>query len=342
MKLKRQSIFCVIPALLCGCMSVDTRWEQASSLNTIPAYEEFIKRYPGSEYEQKAMENIEAIYWQRAAFQNSIEGLEGYLSKYPNAKHSLDAKARIETILWEKAKNKNTSSAYNWFIMWHPDSKYVPKAKEKLELIAWKQAVSQNAIFSLENYLYNYPNGKHASEARTRIEALEWREVKYKNKASEYESFLHEYPNGPYSHQARSILKTFTNIEASMPETISGKNLKNGEWYVVGGWRYDFTVTFTEKRGISAIIEKIRIHYTDKEGSRWYSSPYSYSYAIKTNVIIKGRGNNSYSNWISGTKDPDLRGGAVIINYSGHDANGHAFSGSASSKLGWFKVRFPK
>jgi hypothetical protein len=101
------------------------------------------------------------------------------------------------------------------------------------------------------------------------------------------------------------------------------------------GCIWDYTATFAETRGISATIVWLKRVHTDRNGKKWSSDWDGFAVTIH----IKGGGSNSYSSWVRTKHDtePDLRGGTLLITFSGHDANGHNFSGSVSTTLAWPK-----
>ena len=116
-------------------------------------------------------------------------------------------------------------------------------------------------------------------------------------------------------------------VIASMPDTISCTA------WGTDGCRWDFTATFREVNGVPATVERIGRRFVHRNGGVWTVGSSEWS---NTTIVIPGRGRNSYASWVRTTFDSiDLRGGTVTVGYSGHDANGYAFSGSVSAKLAW-------
>jgi hypothetical protein len=119
------------------------------------------------------------------------------------------------------------------------------------------------------------------------------------------------------------------NVVASMPDSIPcqpwGEN----------GCRWEYTATFTETEGVSATIEWLKRVHTDRNGTGWSSDWDGFAKTIH----IPGGGSSSYSSWVRTKADdePDLRGGTLVISFSGHDANGFSFFGSVSTTLAWPK-----
>jgi len=115
-------------------------------------------------------------------------------------------------------------------------------------------------------------------------------------------------------------------IVASLPEIIPCTPWGSD------GCIWNYKVAFTEANGVPATIERIGRRFNDTKGKIWTVGSSEWS---DTTIVIPGRGSNTYSSWVrtrSGS-DPDLRNGAVKVSFSGHDANGHPFSGSVSAHL---------
>jgi hypothetical protein len=91
-------------------------------------------------------------------------------------------------------------------------------------------------------------------------------------------------------------------------------------------------VTFTEKNGVTATIDRMGRRYIQPDGDVWVSG--SGEWFDKT-VVMNAHGSNTYSSWVRTTNggDSDLRGGTLVVSYSGSDENGYTFSGSVSAKF---------
>ncbi len=160
---------------------------------------------------------------------------------------------------------------------------------------------------------------------------LHWKKIKKINTRSSYESFIRRHPTGPLSTQAQAELKTCAKIASSIPKTIPYRRWGSD------GWLYKYTITFTESQGVVATVEWVKRIYRDRKdrsGLKYWSSN---SNGHSENIRIRANGSNTYSSWIRGDVSPDLRGGTVVVLYSGHDVNGHPFSGRVASKLAWPK-----
>ena len=79
--MKRKVFILSMMILLSGCASAPYR--QARKINTIEAYENFIKEYPDSPDTLKACKKIEKIYFNQAINENTLESYYDYLKKFP-------------------------------------------------------------------------------------------------------------------------------------------------------------------------------------------------------------------------------------------------------------------
>jgi hypothetical protein len=116
-------------------------------------------------------------------------------------------------------------------------------------------------------------------------------------------------------------------VVAVLPNTIPCK-----EWSGYGSCKWDFTVTFVEKNGVPATIERIGRLFKTKNGRKYTIGTKEWH---NQTILIPGGGSSKYSSWVRTTPDddPDLRAGTVVVSYSGVDANGYKFSGSTQAKL---------
>ncbi len=89
-------------------MIIQPIWEEVLKTNTIEAYQEFIGKYPDSDYSAQARQRIEKIrvdskedeeYWAFVKTKDSLEAYRMYLDKYPNGVHANDAKNEIDFII---------------------------------------------------------------------------------------------------------------------------------------------------------------------------------------------------------------------------------------------------
>ena len=78
-----------IPAILSvyGCASMQSRWVEASSKNTIESFEESLKRYSEGSYSNQARDMLKKLYeqkdWKTALNMNTSDAYQEFINKYP-------------------------------------------------------------------------------------------------------------------------------------------------------------------------------------------------------------------------------------------------------------------
>ena len=321
------TISTVLLLVLAGCATVDTRWQKAASTDKARAYEAFLKKHPDSDYTVRARENIESLHWQEAMSTDKIQAYNAFLKRHPDSEHAVSARLKVESLHWKEAVARNSLLGFKRYVELNSDGRHVDEAKQRIEEFRWKEATLFDMVHSYEEFLSAYPSSRHSSDAAARLEVLEWEKVKRINTRDVYDALLLKYPSGPLSAKVLAELKTCAKIVPSMTNPITYHPWDND------GWEYDYTVRFAETQGVPANVERVKKVYTDRRGVEW-SANSSWS---SVRIPIRGRGRNTYNSWVRGDEYPDLKGGAVTVTFSGHDENGHPFSGSVSSKLAWPK-----
>ena len=117
---KEKCLVFIIILILSGCATVKNDFEQASRIDSIPAYEKFLKKHPNTEFEQAAQARVRELEeqeekekkrqakleqgaWENAKEQNSISSYAEFLNSYSDSNYSFDAKNSIKTLIRETA-----------------------------------------------------------------------------------------------------------------------------------------------------------------------------------------------------------------------------------------------
>jgi len=114
--------------ILSACSSEEKRLEKAKEENTVSAFDEFIKQYPESKYNQEATLAIEELLWYSAFNSKNVILLEDCISKYPKSQRIPEATLAIEELLWDSAFNTKNIILLEDCISKYPKSQKVPKA----------------------------------------------------------------------------------------------------------------------------------------------------------------------------------------------------------------------
>lgn len=160
----------------------------ACKAGTISALQNFISKYPNSEYVSSAKSRIEDYsLWQKAKEQNTITAYNYYLSQSSILAYKNDAEDAITTIQseieWNNCKTSNDEDKINSFIKTYPSSNYVNQAKYRLNILKGER------YYASKNYNLAYTYLNDADNFQTLIGAPATH-LKIINETREYESIM--------------------------------------------------------------------------------------------------------------------------------------------------------
>jgi hypothetical protein len=162
----------VAVAFVAGCATMQSRWEETKSADTISAYENFLKGNPEGEFANQARVRRNELYekrdWKVAETSDTVAAYEAFIKKYPQGRYKNDASARIEKLSPPKVQDVTTEKLLNR----SGQGVFKKEAFLALEKLSFEQAQSEDTIQAYEEYLSRYPQGLFADEARSRREKL--------------------------------------------------------------------------------------------------------------------------------------------------------------------------
>jgi len=134
--------------LIVGCGSAKYEWSQASTINTIAAYQTFLSRYPNNAHATDAKTRIAALQdeqaWSTAQVASTAQGYQQYLSAEPNGAHAAAAReetARLERVAaWRAVQFNETAQSLEAFLQKYPSAPEADQARDKLKAIAGYRA----------------------------------------------------------------------------------------------------------------------------------------------------------------------------------------------------------
>lgn len=115
--------------------------------------------------------------YQDACKEGSVSALQNFISKYPNSEYVSNAKNRIEDYnLWQKAKEQNTITAYNSYLSQSSILAYKHDAKDAITTIKseieWNNCKASNDEEKLNSFIQTYSSSKYVSQAKYRLNIL--------------------------------------------------------------------------------------------------------------------------------------------------------------------------
>lgn len=156
-----------------ACTTAQSRYKEARSIDTITAYQEFLKSYPEGEFAETAKTRIEYKNFEKAKSVNTVSAYENFMDSSDSELFKNYATQQIRKIYDEgyiKAKEINTLEAYQAYIKKYPGSIYSEDCNKRIESLTWFKTIKENTAFSYYNYLNNCSVcGQHDKEARNRF-----------------------------------------------------------------------------------------------------------------------------------------------------------------------------
>ena len=97
-------------------------------------YEDFIIRFPKSEYIEEVRERYSQVAsqqdeWQRLISTGSRDDLKRFVNQYPTSPYVKVAQGRIDSLDWGEAKEARTLEAVTRYMADHPNGYYIDQAE---------------------------------------------------------------------------------------------------------------------------------------------------------------------------------------------------------------------
>lgn len=231
--------------------SDEERWLEAKDIDTIEAYQGYLKSFPHGQHCTAARYKINALIraqqvkeeiglWESAIKADSLEAYRHYLSNSVLKEYETEAQTRIEDKLWAVATSLNTEHSYRKYLNNTNTGKYRCQACKALENIFWKYASENHTVELYREYLSKSqtlkteflnsaiisPNDECKSYlelvaeknrlAQKRLEHLDdvlWEKISTENVRIGYDFYIKQFPAGRHRPECDERIKTLVNIE---------------------------------------------------------------------------------------------------------------------------------
>jgi len=207
MRTKTLLIVAIISSLLISCSSQKALFENASNIDTIESYKEFLQKYPNSQYSLSAMKKLAKLSFAEVKKENTISAYYNYINEFPN---SDSINVAMHNLSYLRTKEENTIYAYEEFLKYFPNSKYKKEINDDIKFDKAKKDYYNNIkIQKLEEYLAEYPKGKNVKMAQKLINEFQQLDSTIVSTEDIHllENFLSRTTYSDFSKQGRIILE---------------------------------------------------------------------------------------------------------------------------------------
>lgn len=162
-------------ALLSGCVSAESRWQEVQQRNTVYAYESFVREYPEAPYAATARERIDQLTFEKAKRAGTEQAYQSYLKDLPNGRSAGEARQAIPKLAFETAARANTVESYEKFLARFPDHESAARATERARALRFDAAKNAESVSAIEDFLKRYPQGSDSEQLKLALPAVrEW------------------------------------------------------------------------------------------------------------------------------------------------------------------------
>ena len=183
--------------------AVDRAYQEADDLDTIDAWELFLRQHPNSAYEADARKGLAAAMaerqatdaWKKAVDVNTAEAYESFVRNFATSRHTTEAETRAKEIrerttgpqrqreqaAWSTAESLGTPDAWREYLKQYPAAQRAKEARVNLEAATkrvrqeaeYAAAIGRGDRAALEKFLKDHPDSHRAPAAKERLDALQ-------------------------------------------------------------------------------------------------------------------------------------------------------------------------
>jgi hypothetical protein len=120
-----------------GCVTMQNKWEEAASVNTIEGYKSFLSRYPKGKLADEGRAKLEELRFDIVKKNDTIESYKTFLDYYPEGRFSKDAKEKMDSLVkkeiddYQDALANGDIKILNAFLKKYGGSEYPQFSKEE-------------------------------------------------------------------------------------------------------------------------------------------------------------------------------------------------------------------
>ncbi|MEM7108857.1 MAG: hypothetical protein AAF519_11580 [Bacteroidota bacterium] len=136
-------------------------FDRAQAQNTEDGYIFFLKNYPATIYQEKAIRLRDARAFENASERGTYQAYQDFMEAYPESAQFREAEKRYERLYFEKSTADGKLSSFKKFLQKHPTTPY----REELEWRIFQVMTADHLVQSYKAFVRRYPSSKFAPMA---------------------------------------------------------------------------------------------------------------------------------------------------------------------------------
>jgi hypothetical protein len=176
----------------------ESAFNNADRVNTVEAWEHFIKVYVTSPRQDEAVEKRNERAYEDAKGQFNYQSFEDFMKKYPNSAQASEARKEYEFLLYRSSTKDSTYQSYKSFMDKYPQSPYYKDAEANYEILLYKTLTSKHMLQEYIDFITKYPDNKYKPLAQDSVYTIYTRS----NALSMLRSFIQLFPDNPHVGEA--------------------------------------------------------------------------------------------------------------------------------------------
>jgi len=139
---RRLAALCLVSVVLAGCDSTERDWKGTTAANSRVAYEDFLKKHPGSVHEALAKERALELAWQEVLAANNMAAAEKFLQSHPKSRFESAANDLVAKLAWADALRANSVEGFEAFLKRYAAHALRDEARRQLMELRWRATTS--------------------------------------------------------------------------------------------------------------------------------------------------------------------------------------------------------
>ncbi|MBZ4329281.1 HEAT repeat domain-containing protein [Corallococcus sp. AS-1-12] len=192
----RRALALVLLATGCSHMS----FEKASELDTVQAYQDFLRENPEDPEATTAQGRIEGLEFDEAKRLHSVIAYKRFLETYPDAPQRQRAQSLLEGLRFNAAKEADTEAGWRQFLAEHPDGSHRDEARAKLQAAQERDVQTTTDLKRVSQLLQGEAAGARREELERKLDDESFAQARDAGKLFAY---LRDFPAGAHREEVR-------------------------------------------------------------------------------------------------------------------------------------------